>query len=669
MFKKIFKIFKKNPLDKIIKDAKKNNKKRFLLAWNRALGDIPLGLYSVVLKIKENITDAEITFLIREDLKDGFKLLEGINFITVNFWKRYVPIDLYHTLDLLKIDKNKFDIFIENVDPTFCVKWQYGKILPKLKWNDSFDLLSEKFSLPQDKILIAVTPFVETKHSFWRNFTEENFEKLFLESEKNIVFVLLGSKTDFKFNSKNILDLRGKTSILEALSIIKKCLYGIFLDSGLLSLFYYLDIFEPFSLISLWGDDKVGILRQKVNSANFLLKDIKIVKFHDLKNLDKNIILKEIFPNDISDILLKSKNEKILKFFEKLNILEKKEFLKDFFLLDTKSLINQKKYFFKKFELQEEVFPYSKVIYSNIQDYKLGEKILFKNSSAIILMAGGMGSRLQFHKPKALFEINNKSLIEHIFLKILKKQKKYNINFHISLMTSLSTHLEIKNFLKKNNFFGIKEHYVDFFMQKSLPFLDEKGEIFIKDKKILLAPDGNGNIFKNFYKSEIFEKYKYKKIKYLTILPIDNLLQDPFDENLLGFHKKNNFEITIKAFEKNENFKNMGVLGILNKKIKILEYIYQKDKDFNLLNSGIYALNLDFIQKVKDFEIPTHFVMKKAFDNTFLSKGENFIFDNFDKSSNIGVLCDFPDKFFCPLKGQSSIQKISTLVNSVNNVL
>jgi len=44
MFKKIFKIFKKNPLDKIIKDAKKNNKKRFLLAWNRALGDIPLGL-------------------------------------------------------------------------------------------------------------------------------------------------------------------------------------------------------------------------------------------------------------------------------------------------------------------------------------------------------------------------------------------------------------------------------------------------------------------------------------------------------------------------------------------------------------------------------------------------------------------------------------------------
>src|SRR3990167_6534736 len=102
MFKKIFKIFKKNPLDKIIKDAKKNNKKRFLLAWNRALGDIPLGLYSVVLKIKENITDAEITFLIREDLKDGFKLLEGINFITVNFWKRYVPIDLYHTLDLLK---------------------------------------------------------------------------------------------------------------------------------------------------------------------------------------------------------------------------------------------------------------------------------------------------------------------------------------------------------------------------------------------------------------------------------------------------------------------------------------------------------------------------------------------------------------------------------------
>ncbi|MFA6501197.1 MAG: hypothetical protein WCT85_00250 [Parachlamydiales bacterium] len=72
MLKKIIRKIRSNPLDKILSKAKKNNNKSFLLAWNRALGDVSLGLYAIVHRIKEYIPDAQITFIIREDLKDAF---------------------------------------------------------------------------------------------------------------------------------------------------------------------------------------------------------------------------------------------------------------------------------------------------------------------------------------------------------------------------------------------------------------------------------------------------------------------------------------------------------------------------------------------------------------------------------------------------------------------
>lgn len=65
MFKQIFRKIAPNPLDRLLKKAAKNNQKKFLLAWNRGLGDIPLGLYAIIYRIREFIPDCSITFLTR----------------------------------------------------------------------------------------------------------------------------------------------------------------------------------------------------------------------------------------------------------------------------------------------------------------------------------------------------------------------------------------------------------------------------------------------------------------------------------------------------------------------------------------------------------------------------------------------------------------------------
>ncbi|NGX36531.1 MAG: putative uridylyltransferase, partial [Candidatus Anoxychlamydiales bacterium] len=614
MLRKIVRKIKKNPLEVILKKAKKNSHKKFLLAWNRALGDVPLGLYAVVYRIKKYIPDARITFLIREDLKDAFLLLKDIDFIRVPFWRRYMPFDICHSLKLLNQDYRKYDVIIDKVDPNYWVKWQIGNLQPKLIWDKSFDSLANSFNLPKNKIVVALQPTIETKHSPWRSYPKKSFDKLFSKASKDIVFVFLGVDKTLKFDSKNIIDLRGKTSLIEALSIIKnKCEYFLSLDSGLLSLFYYLDVDFPIKLISLWGSKDVGIIKQKVKSPNKKMIYTSLIFENGLENLKPNILEKYLYPKDIEKILLENGQKKILKDFEKFSIEKKRKFIKEIFSLNPKALIRQKAFYqyqkksiFKNTNENKNLLPLKKSKRATKKDLLTGKKILESTNVGCIILAGGQGSRLGFNGPKALYKINKKTLIEHIIEKISLKQNSLKTKLYISIMTSDQNHSDLVSFFEKNNFFGLKKDQIDFFKQSFVPFLDEKGSWIVSNGSIKTCPDGNGAIFTSFFDANLFYKYKDKKIKYISVIPVDNPIADPFDEKLFGFHKNNKNEITIKCITREKKDEKKGAIATFNNKIKIIEYIDldgEQNKNYLFSNSGIYLINIDFFKKIQGFDL------------------------------------------------------------------
>lgn len=260
MLKRFIRKIRKNPLEVIIKKAKKKNKKNFLFCWNRGLGDIPLGLYAICKKIKENIYDAKITFLIREDLKEGFLLFKEADFIIAKGWER----GKRYKLKEKKL--NGFDEIIKYPDPNYWVKWQIGKLTPKLYWENDLDNLHKKFNL-DERDYIGVQVSSDTTHSPWRDWPRDKWELLFNEL-KNKKILIFGKKIDKNFNLPNILDLRGKTSFLDVLSIIKnRCSQVILPDGGILSILYYLNVDFPIKVISLWCDVQ-GVLKQNVSSPN-----------------------------------------------------------------------------------------------------------------------------------------------------------------------------------------------------------------------------------------------------------------------------------------------------------------------------------------------------------------------------------------------------------------
>jgi len=271
MFKKFIRAFAPNPLDQILTHAQRKKQTKFLLAWNRGLGDLALGLYAINHRIRDYIPNAEITYLIRENLQDGFELLENVKVLVAPDWKRGEKTSVEKTLGDLKVDPKSFDVIIPDPDPSYWVKWQRGKLIPRLKWQEKWDALHESFQLSDDYTYIAIQASAETPYGLWRNWPMERVQQLIKEIEKHpkMKLILLGFSKDPYFESPSVIDLRGKTNLFQLLSIIKNKVSSLIVpDSGILTFTYYLDVPFDIQIISLWADSRHGILKQAVFSPN-----------------------------------------------------------------------------------------------------------------------------------------------------------------------------------------------------------------------------------------------------------------------------------------------------------------------------------------------------------------------------------------------------------------
>lgn len=301
LIKDAIEFFRPNPLDSMLERMQKKEQQSILLIWNRGLGDIPLGLYAMVERIRAYLPDAEITFLTRHDLKDGFKLLEDVEVIVGHDFKRGQPFDIEKALGIHGMSREDFDLVIENPDPTRWVKWQLGHLVPKLKWDSSWDSLSDGFGFEEGKKYIGIHVDTETgQHygyeknwpfKYWYEFIKRAIE------EKGCNVVLFGFAPEPEFDLKSVIDLRGKTQLLSLLSIVKNKLdYLVVPDSGLLSLTYYVDAAFPLKMVSLWSDPRQGVLKQNVDSPNPDLLHIPLIgQDESVANISVEHVMQSLF--------------------------------------------------------------------------------------------------------------------------------------------------------------------------------------------------------------------------------------------------------------------------------------------------------------------------------------------------------------------------------------
>lgn len=278
MLKKLWRALAPNPLERLLRHAQRAKAKRILLVWNRGLGDIALGLYAIVQKIRDFLPEASVTFLTRSNLAEGFSLLSGVEVLIAPGLQRGEQISAVSLLQEIGHAEEEFDLIIEKPDPTYWVRSQLGKVTPLLSWSSEKDDLWRQYSLKEGKHYIGVHVHTETNYgsrdwpeAHWR----ELFERLSIRGQEILLF---GFAKNPAFSLPNVRDLRGETTLFSLLSLIKHSCHTLIVpDSGISAMTYFLNEQFPIVFISLWGNPNMGILKQNVASPNLLLKHIPLI--------------------------------------------------------------------------------------------------------------------------------------------------------------------------------------------------------------------------------------------------------------------------------------------------------------------------------------------------------------------------------------------------------
>ena len=217
----------------------------------------------------------------------------------------------------------------------------------------------------------------------------------------------------------------------------------------------------------------------------------------------------------------------------------------------------------------------------------LGFEAIAKGEVAVLLMAGGQGTRLGSTDPKGCFNIelpSSKSLFQIQGEKILKIQNLTKEKFGLSevpiinwyIMTSGPTRPSTEKFFKQNNYFGLKSTQVVFFDQGKIPCFNLDGsKILLEDKdKYCESPDGNGGLYKALQVNGIIDDFVNKGIKHIHMYCVDNSLVKVADPLFLGFAIDNQFELATKVVRKRDANESVGLI-VLDDDIKkpcVIEY-------------------------------------------------------------------------------------------------
>ncbi len=325
----------------------------------------------------------------------------------------------------------------------------------------------------------------------------------------------------------------------------------------------------------------------------------------------------------------------------------------------------------------------------NVDDQVRGQQLIEQGKLGCLVLAGGQGSRLQFNGPKGCYPISvikQKTLFQLCAEKVEAAGRLAGRPLLLAIMTSPENNQETRLFFQTHNYFGLSSNQVSFFVQETLPFLDAEGHLFLKSAdQLATGADGNGHTLLHFVRSGIWDQWIQQGIEYVHVILIDNPLADPFDAELLGFHVRQNVEVTLKCTEKVRADEKVGVLVKQEEHFQVVEYSEMSDVEKQAkradgklkhccANLSLFCFSLSFIRRLADehLNLPLHKAWKATYyadekgvahlaQQPMAWKFETFIFDWLAYTSRVAALLYPREQCFAPLKNLTGADSPETV--------
>lgn len=234
----------------------------------------------------------------------------------------------------------------------------------------------------------------------------------------------------------------------------------------------------------------------------------KILEKLNLSSKEQGVPAKEPTEEELNELrerYQKAGQEQVLAFYDELNVAEKAGLFERLSSIDPNYIneITQKalKPQSTGKEEQAKLEPLPEEATASILDsrsedieswYNSGLDLVAEGQVAVVLMAGGQGTRLGSSAPKGCFNIglpSEKSLFQIQAERILKVQQlaekksgKKNVVIPWYVMTSGPTRGPTEKFFEEHSYFGLGKDDVIIFEQGILPCISNEGKILLESK-------------------------------------------------------------------------------------------------------------------------------------------------------------------------------------------
>ena len=263
-----------------------------------------------------------------------------------------------------------------------------------------------------------------------------------------------------------------------------------------------------------------------------------------------------------------------------------------------------------------------------------GEEALRRGEVAVVLVAGGSGTRLGFDGPKGTYPIgpvSGASLFQIHAEKIVALGRRYGRPLPLYVMTSPENHDATARFFDEHDRFGLK--HLRLFVQGQMPAVDrETGKVLLAGKgEVALSPDGHGGTIAALAAKapdggpSCLEEMAARGIKTLFYFQVDNPLVKIADPAFLGLHRQAGAEMSFKVIEKVAPDEKVGVVVTVDGTPQVIEYsdlpaalAERREPDGRLQlwagSIAIHLFELEFIERLASGQIrlPFHRAIKKV---------------------------------------------------------
>ncbi len=262
-----------------------------------------------------------------------------------------------------------------------------------------------------------------------------------------------------------------------------------------------------------------------------------------------------------------------------------------------------------------------------------GEKALAAGEVAVVLVAGGQGTRLGFDGPKGTFPIgpvSAASLFQIHAEKVIALGRRHGRTIPLYIMTSPDNHEATGRFFDEHDRFGLE--HLRLFVQGQMPAVDRRtGHVLLAEKgHLALSPDGHGGTLAALAAPgpdggpSCLEEMRERGVRTLFYFQVDNPLVKIADPAFLGLHRRAGAEVSFKVVEKMTPEERVGVVVEVDGRSQVIEYsdlpphlAERREPDGGLeLWAGsiaIHAFDRAFIERVvREASLPFHRAIKKV---------------------------------------------------------